>query len=80
MSLKLNKTFMVYNLSLMTCRSEEEVTWKGELNECGESKGKGVRRVLGQGNKKLVPLPILKNHVLGILKYVGGHLRPSDTY
>lgn len=74
--------FMAYKLTLMTSQTEEEVTWKGEFNECGESKNKGVRGILGQGNKKWLHYLIscIENCVLVILKYVGDHLRPRDMY
>lgn len=74
--------FMAYKLTLMTSQTEEEVTWKGEFNEYGESKDKGVRRILGQGDKKWLHYLIscIENCILVILKYVGDHLRPSDVY
>lgn len=55
--------------------------WKGEFSECGKSKDKGVRRVLGQEDEKWLPYLIshIENHVLVILPDMGEHLRPSHA-
>lgn len=58
-----------------------KVMWNWGFSECGKSKDKGVRRVLGQQDKKWPPyfISCIENHVLIILKGVGDHLRPRHA-